>query len=63
MHKRLVCSSTGFHNFAELSPEEFNKLISASKSLEHDLPLEFVDDSDATVEKIAAVCAGKKIWV
>lgn len=60
MHKRLVCSSTGFHNFAELSPDEFNKLISASKSLEHDLPLEFVDDSDATVEKIAAVCAGKK---
>lgn len=60
MHKRLVCSSTGFHNFAELSPDEFNKLISASKSLEHDLPLKFLDDGDMTVEKIAAICGSQK---
>ena len=60
MHKRLVCSSTGFHNFAELSPDEFNKLISASKCLEHDLPLKFLDDGDMTVEKIAAICGSQK---
>lgn len=60
MHKRLVCSSTGVSDFANMSPGDFNRLIEASKSLEHDLPLEFADDSDTTVEKIAAVCAGKK---
>lgn len=60
MHKRLVCSSTRLHNFADMTPEEFNRLIMASKSLEHDLPLEFIDDSDTTVEKAAAICAGAK---
>lgn len=51
MHKRLVCSSTGVSDFANMSPGDFNRLIEASKSLEHDLPLEFADDSDTTVEK------------
>ena len=60
MHKRLVCSSTRLHNFADMTPEEFNRLIMASKSLEHDLPLEFIDDSDTTIEKISAICAGAK---
>lgn len=60
MHKRLVCSSTGIHNFADMTAEEFNRLIAASKSLEHDLPLEFIDDGDMTVEKIAAICGGQK---
>lgn len=60
MHKRLVCSSTGIHDFANMTAEEFNRLIEASKSLERDLPLKFFDDGDMTVEKIAAVCGGEK---
>ena len=60
MHKRLVCSSTGIHDFANMTADEFNRLIEASKSLEHDLPLRFLDDGDMTVEKIAAVCGGEK---
>lgn len=60
MHKRLVCSATGIHDFANMTADEFNRLIEASKSLEHDLPLRFLDDGDMTVEKIAAVCGGEK---
>lgn len=60
MHKRLVCSSTGIHNFADMTAEEFNRLIEASKSLEHDLPLKLLDDGNMTVEKIAAVCGNEK---
>ena len=60
MHKRLVCSSTGIHDFANMTAEEFNRLIEDSKSLEHDLPLKFLDDGDMTVEKIAAICGSQK---
>lgn len=60
MHKRLVCSSTGLHDFANMTADDFNRLIEASKNLEHDLPLKFFDDGDMTVEKIAAVCGNEK---
>lgn len=60
MHKRLVCSSLRISDFSKITQEEFYTVVEKSKSLENDLPLEFIDDADTTVEKISAICAGKK---
>lgn len=60
MHKRLVCSSLRISDFSKITQEEFYMVVEKSKSLENDLPLEFIDDADTTVEKISAICAGKK---
>lgn len=60
MHKRLVCSSLRISDFSKITQEEFYAVVEKSKSLENDLPLEFIDDADTTVEKISAICAGKK---
>lgn len=60
MHKRLVCSSLCISDFSKITQEEFYTVVEKSKSLENDLPLEFIDDADTTVEKISAICAGKK---
>lgn len=60
MHKRLVCSSLRISDFSKITQEEFYTVVEKSKSLENDLPLEFIDDADVTVEKISAICAGKK---
>lgn len=60
MHKRLVCSSLRISDFSKITPEEFYAVVEKSKSLENELPLEFIDDADITVEKISAICAGKK---
>lgn len=60
MHKRLVCSSLRISDFSKITQEEFYAVVEKSKSLENDLPLEFIDDADTTVEKISALCAGKK---
>lgn len=60
MHKRLVCSSLRISDFSKITQEEFYAVVEKSKSLENELPLEFIDDADITVEKISAICAGKK---
>lgn len=60
MHKRLVCSSLHISDFSKITQEEFYAVVEKSKSLENELPLEFIDDADTTVEKISAICAGKK---
>lgn len=60
MHKRLVCSSLRISDFSKITQEEFYTVVEKSKSLENELPLEFIDDADTTVEKISAICAGKK---
>lgn len=60
MHKRLVCSSLRISDFSKITQEEFYAVVEKSKSLENELPLEFIDDADTTVEKISAICAGKK---
>ena len=60
MHKRLVCSSLRISDFSKITQEEFYAVVEKSKSLENELPLEFIDDADNTVEKISAICAGKK---
>lgn len=60
MHKRLVCSSLHISDFSKITQEEFYAVVEKSKSLENELPLEFIDDADITVEKISAICAGKK---
>lgn len=60
MHKRLVCSSLCISDFSKITQEEFYAVVEKSKSLENELPLEFIDDADITVEKISAICAGKK---
>lgn len=60
MHKRLVCSSLYISDFSKITQEEFYAVVEKSKSLENELPLEFIDDADITVEKISAICAGKK---
>lgn len=60
MHKRLVCSSLSISDFSKITQEEFYAVVEKSKSLENELPLEFIDDADITVEKISAICAGKK---
>lgn len=60
MHKRLVCSSLRISDFSKITQEEFYAVVEKSKSLENELPLDFIDDADATVEKISAICAGKK---
>ena len=60
MHKRLVCSSLRISDFSKITQEEFYAVVENSKSLENELPLEFIDDADITVEKISAICAGKK---
>lgn len=60
MHKRLVCSSLRISDFSKITQEEFYAVVEKSKSLENELPLDFIDDADTTVEKISAICAGKK---
>lgn len=60
MHKRLVCSSLCISDFSKITQEEFYAVVEKSKSLENELPLDFIDDADTTVEKISAICAGKK---
>lgn len=60
MHKRLVCSSLLISDFSKITQEEFYAVVEKSKSLENELPLDFIDDADTTVEKISAICAGKK---
>nr|DAW68000.1 MAG TPA: DnaB-like replicative helicase [Caudoviricetes sp.] len=60
MHKRLVCSSLRISDFSKITQEEFYAVVEKSKILENELPLEFIDDADITVEKISAICAGKK---
>ena len=60
IHKRLVCSSLHISDFSKITQEEFYAVVEKSKSLENELPLEFIDDADITVEKISAICAGKK---
>ena len=60
MHKRLVCSSLRISDFSKITQEEFYAVVEKSKSLENELPLEFIYDADITVEKISAICAGKK---
>lgn len=60
MHKRLVCSSLRISDFSKITQEDFYAVVEKSKSLENELPLEFIDDADITVEKISAICAGKK---
>lgn len=61
MHKRLVCSSLHISDFSKITQEEFYAVVEKSKSLENELPLEFIDDADITVEKYRQYAPGKKI--
>lgn len=60
MHKRLVAMMTGFNRFSDLTSEEFAQVVETSKKIEQELPIEFIDDNDLTIEKMAAICSAKK---